>query len=88
MFDIMCLEGLLACCDLWVEAILIKGPHDISGRTWRTRCNNQSWVVICMSGKYARSPVAVQSYILTSFSADVLAQASVQVPLPHSRGVD
>jgi hypothetical protein len=56
MFDIMCLEGLAWV--LWVEAVLLKDPHAISGRTWRTRCDNQSWVAICMSGKCARSPAA------------------------------
>jgi hypothetical protein len=52
----MCLEGLAWV--LWVEPVLLKDPHAISGRTWRTRCDSQSWVAICMSGKCARSPAA------------------------------
>ena len=53
-FDIMTLEALAFV--LWVSALLQHDPSQISGRVWRTRCDNEAWVAICNSGKCNKSP--------------------------------
>ena len=53
-FDIMTLEALTFM--LWISALLLHDPSQISGRVWRTRCDNEAWVAICNSGKCNRSP--------------------------------
>ena len=53
-FDIMTLEALAFV--LWISALLQHDPSLISGRVWRTRCDNQAWVEICNRGKCNKSP--------------------------------
>ena len=71
-FDIMELEAIVFV--MWVEALLRANPSKISGRRWRTRCDNLPWVQALTSGK-SNEPV------VAALLARISAQAAVRVPL-------
>jgi hypothetical protein len=80
----MCLEGLAWV--MWVEAVLLKDPQQFQvapgAPTMRQPVIMGGHFHVGKMRSQSCSPAAARSL------ADVLAQASVKVPLPHTCGVD